>query len=256
MIEGRLRQRKFHFWVVLTQDFHLSSDGSTWDQTTGTNPPGVDWNQYDEELSGQPSLMFLDNPEATTGHDEPTATATTATATHDVEDSGAHPQSMPLPVNGIDSNQMWSSNENSVTFPVMEPTAAPSAPTTTNLDEPESAESTESAESAESAKSQSATDPDFHWNLHAPEFEFRPREVAAAQQAEAAAPVVADCVVPEERKLSATELLVRSSNDAQLAVLLAAANEDPDDEDVVDHMISPRSDVDEHHQHALVNGTV
>lgn len=232
------------FWLF-GQDFHLSSDGSTWDQTVGANPAGVDWNQYDEELSGQPSLMFLDNPEANKGHDEPTATDA-------VDESGTGSQPFAT-VNGIDSNQMWSSNENSVAFPVIESTAATLAATTTNLDEPDLSAGIDTPDATiTEAKSQSTTDPDFHWNLHAPEFEFRPREVL--QQPEAA-PVVVDPAVPEERKLSATELLVRSSNDAELAVLLAAANEDPDDEDVVDHMISPRSDiVDEHHHHALVNG--
>ena len=238
----------------------MSSDGSTWDQTTGTNPAGVDWNQYDEELSGQPSLMFLDNPQAqaAANHAEPAATVVDGVVDGAVDgvvdDPITHSESF-TPLNGIDSNQLWSSNENSVTFSAVEPTAAPSVTTTTNLDEPDLSSGIDTPHaSTTEIKSQSTTDPDFHWNLHAPEFEFRPREVSQLPEP---TPVLADSVVPEERKLSATELLVRSSNDAELAVLLAAANEDPDEEDVLDHMISPRSDaVDDHHQHALINGII
>lgn len=90
----------------------------------------------------------------------------------------------------------------------------------------------------------SEPDPDVHWNLHAPEFEFR----ASAHDNEAdprPLEIPAEMPVPE-RKLSATELLIRSSNDAQLAVLLAAANDDPDEmepheEELDFEPISPRS---------------
>ena len=67
----------------------------------------------------------------------------------------------------------------------------------------------------------------------------------------------ADDGLQVERKLSATELLVRSSNDSELAVLLAAANDDPEElEDGADHLISPRSDAleDQDQQQNLANG--
>jgi len=67
-------------------------------------------------------------------------------------------------------------------------------------------------------------------------------------------------VSSSERKLSATELLIRSSNDSQLAVLLAAANDDPDDEmdePQEELNISPRSDAldDIHNASNAINGT-
>ena len=181
----------------------------------------------------------------------------TDATTTDLDEQVASPvESDPHPVaplNGIDSNEMWSSKENSVTFPA-QVNAADETDFSASLDEPEAAE-----DAQKTLKSQSSTDPDFHWNLHAPEFEFRPREVQSQQPTEtvSASASTVEPIVPEERKLSATELLVRSSNDVELAVLLAAANEDPDEADDADQMISPRSDaIDDHHQHGLANGNL
>jgi hypothetical protein len=163
-----------------------------------------------------------------------------------------------------------------------------------------------------SPKAEEHTQPDFQWNLHAPEFEFRSNAAAPADEYlpqpvphpspanpatndldadqttaenllvndapvlvapspaleskspksfhEEASSALVELVEPSaERKLSATELLVKSSSDAELAVLLAAANDDPDEMDPVeqeeplDEIFSPRSDnLDD--QQALANG--
>lgn len=104
--------------------------------------------------------------------------------------------------------------------------------------------STSGLETAPAPKNEA--DPDVHWNLHAPEFEFRSEQAAEAPL--------------QERKLSATELLIRSSNDAQLAVLLAAANDDPDEmepheEELDFEPVSPRSLDDTQNAGQEANGT-
>lgn len=151
----------------------MSSDGSTWDQSGNVVAAGVDWDQYDEEVSGQASLMFVEKKkEALDGE-------------QDIE-----------LINGSQQNEehnVWESG-NSVAFPKAVDELVPNVP---------------------------QQQPDFQWNLHAPEFQFRPST---------------------DRKLSATELLVKSSSDAELAVLLAAANDDPDGEMDVDDVMSPRYD--------------
>ena len=204
----------------------MSSDGSTWDQTSGIpQPSGVDWNQYDEDLSGQPSLIFVGAP------------------SDSVADSGerlvAEPAQALGALNGLreavmdPDHQMWASDENSVAFPPSNVTPATTISDGTFVDEGIAGDEADFASNGaplvESSQPDIVSttnaapqpgDPDFHWNLHAPEFEFRPKD---------SSPSADDEVVSGERKLSATELLVRSSNDAELAVLLAAANDDPDE---------------------------
>lgn len=96
------------------------------------------------------------------------------------------------------------------------------------------------------------SDADFHWNLHAPQFEFGSKNEAVAADSATGDDDDELLAQQQERKLSATELLVRSSNDAELAVLLAAANDDPDDDMMMDDPVcSPRSDDVPH----IANGT-
>lgn len=201
----------------------MSSDGSTWDQTSGTpQPSGVDWNQYDEDMSGQPSLIFL-------GQSDTAADSAEQHVASAVQEVGAMNG---LPETAMNSDhQMWASEENSVAFP----SAAIPATTAADamlIDEGIAGDEADFASSgallvessppdvvSTTSAAPQPGDPDFHWNLHAPEFEFRAKE---------SSPLAEE--VSGERKLSATvELLVRSSNDAELAVLLAAANDDPDE---------------------------
>lgn len=241
----------------------MSSDGSTWDQTSGnTQPTGVDWNQYDEELSGQPSLIFVGQSDDQTQNEQ---------IISPIEDLGVNEMNSPA-VNEISDHQMWASDENSVSFPP----AQEEEPTTVNapcidgsfVDEGIAGDEADFTCSSSSvvesvvpdcqpdvvaaAIPSTGNDPDFHWNLHAPEFEFQPTTESTSphelQQTEASS----------ERKLSATELLIRSSNDAQLAVLLAAANDDPDEMEPQEELdISPRSDAldDIHNASNAINGT-
>lgn len=133
---------------------------------------------------------------------------------------------------------MWASDENSVSF---EPMMDASADEGIQEDETDFSSTQPDVVAATSVKS---NDADFHWNLHAPQFQFG--EAAAATEENE----------QQERKLSATELLVRSSNDAELAVLLAAANDDPDDDMMMDDPVcSPRSDDVPHNIAAAANGT-
>ncbi|XP_057372257.1 WASH complex subunit 2-like [Daphnia carinata] len=274
-------------------DFHLSSDGSTWDQTPGNSQPaGVDWNQYDEELSGQPSLIFVGQSE------EP---ASTEQVISPIEDLISVSDMNGRAITEAD-RQMWASEENSVSFPpVTDPVAedemaeeeqeedgddvqqdfhremqqAPAAAAVVDgsfVDEGIAGDEADFVVSSSScivdsnvadcqpdileaseARAEAAVipaaenDPDFHWNLHAPEFEFRPSESSPLenqqqQQQQTEVESEAAVVSSSERKLSATELLIRSSNDAQLAVLLAAANDDPDEMEPQELNISPRSD--------------
>ena len=225
----------------------MSSDGSTWDQTSGTpQPSGVDWNQYDEELSGQPSLIFTGQ----TSELDSTGNAVEQPVISQSEDLAGVLNG--LPEAAVDpQNHMWASDENSVTFPpsntsvdgmfVDEGIAGDEADFTSSAP----VESRPDVVTANAAPE--AEDPDFHWNLHAPEFEFRAKEVAPQEEV--------DLISGGERKLSATELLVRSSNDAELAVLLAAANDDPDEMELQDDQgldldpLSPRDA-------PLLNGTL
>ena len=252
----------------MAQDFHLSSDGSTWDQTSGnTQPTGVDWNQYDEELSGQPSLIFVGQSDET---------ASTEQIISPIEDLGVNELNGPAITE--EDRQMWASEENSVTFPpviqqqVQEEAAAAAVVDSSFVDEGiagDEADFTCSSSSVvESAVEDTKpdvvvaaaeNDPDFHWNLHAPEFEFRPTtEVSPSELSLQPSGEVhaAESASSSERKLSATELLIRSSNDAQLAVLLAAANDDPDEMEPQDLNISPRSDAldDIHNASNAING--
>lgn len=266
----------------------MSSDGSTWDQTSGDpQPTGVDWNQYDEELSGQPSLIFV-------GQSDESAPAEQIISP--IEDLNVHETNGPAITEA--DHQMWASEENSVTFPsasvdtqqVAEITSeeavdvgpSPIVADGSFVDEGiagDDADLTCSSSSAvESAVpvvddqpdvvstttgvAASENDPDFHWNLHAPEFEFRPSESSPNEpqdQPELLMQTDGDQVSSldsSERKLSATEMLIRSSNDAQLAVLLAAANDDPDEMEPQELNISPRFDAldDVHNTSNAING--
>ena len=88
----------------------MSSDGSTWDQTSGTvQPAGVDWNQYDEELSGQPSLIFV-------SQSEETSAVQTEQIISPIEDLIAVSDMNGRAITEAD-RQMWASEENSVSFP-------------------------------------------------------------------------------------------------------------------------------------------
>jgi hypothetical protein len=287
----------------------LSSDGSTWDQTSGTaQPAGVDWNQYDEELSGQPSLIFV-------SQSEETSAVSTEQIISPIEDLIAVSDMNGRAITEAD-RQMWASEENSVSFPpVTQPVvvaedeivateeeeeeddddhhqqenqhqAAANFDDGSFVDEGIAGDETDFVVGSSSSMVDSAlvvdcqqqpdiiaasaviapteNDPDFHWNLHAPEFEFRPSEsspLEQQQQQQQQTEMVDESVVSSsERKLSATELLIRSSNDSQLAVLLAAANDDPDDEmdePQEELNISPRSDAldDIHNASNAINGT-
>lgn len=305
------------YLVFVYQDFHLSSDGSTWDQTSGTaQPAGVDWNQYDEELSGQPSLIFVGQSEETE--------ATTEQIISPIEDLIGVCDMNGRAITEAD-RQMWASEENSVSFP---PAVAHSVADDEVVAEEEEDEEEEEDHlqqqqqqqqpaaaifddgsfldegiagdetdfvvnsssvvdsalvvdcqqqqqqqqpdivSASAVIAPAENDPDFHWNLHAPEFEFRPSESSPLehqqqqQQQQTEVEDSSSVVSSSERKLSATELLIRSSNDSQLAVLLAAANDDPEDDDEMDEPqeelnISPRSDAldDIHNASNAINGT-
>ena len=247
----------------MAQDFHLSSDGSTWDQTSGnTQPTGVDWNQYDEELSGQPSLIFVGQSDET---------ASTEQIISPIEDLGVNELNGPAITE--EDRQMWASEENSVTFPPViqqqvQEEAAAAAVVDEGIAGDEADFTCSSSSVVESAVEDTKpdvvvaaaeNDPDFHWNLHAPEFEFRPTtEVSPSELSLQPSGEVhaAESASSSERKLSATELLIRSSNDAQLAVLLAAANDDPDEMEPQDLNISPRSDAldDIHNASNAING--
>jgi len=296
--------------------FHLSSDGSTWDQTSSANPPGVDWNQYDEETSGQPSLICWNAQEATDGAQAGEQVISP------IEDFGNQTNSAHNDVTSVDANQMWASEENSVSFPPFSTAAdgcaaveqqpmADEADFSAQLsntvhgdgfgngqEEMPCLQPAQAAEVGLSPKAEEHTQPDFQWNLHAPEFEFRSNLAAPADEylpqsvphpspantatndldgdqttaenllvndapvlvapssalesespksfEEEASSALVELVEPSgERKLSATELLVKSSSDAELAVLLAAANDDPDEMDPAepeDEIFSPRSD--------------
>lgn len=252
----------------------MSSDGSTWDQTSGnTQPTGVDWNQYDEELSGQPSLIFV-------GQSDETAPAEQIISP--IEDLGVNE------MNGAaiteEDRQMWASEENSVTFPPVHQAATEEVEahavvdgsfvdegiagdeadftcSSTSVIESSVPDSHQPDIVAAASAAAAENDPDFHWNLHAPEFEFRPKEASPSELLLQPSGVEVQASVESaagssERKLSATELLIRSSNDAQLAVLLAAANDDPDEMEPQELNISPRSDAldDIHNASNAING--
>ena len=248
----------------------MSSDGSTWDQTSGTaQPTGVDWNQYDEELSGQPSLIFVSQSEAA---------VLTEQIISPIEDLIDVSDMNGRAITEAD-RQMWASEENSVSFP---PVTDPVADDEMAAEEEEEDDDDHLQEEEDEGIAGDETDfvvgsamqpdigaasavivpaendPDFHWNLHAPEFEFRPTECLPLEQQQQTQ-VDESVVSSTERKLSATELLIRSSNDSQLAVLLAAANDDPDDEmdEPQELNISPRSDAldDIHNASNAINGT-
>lgn len=290
----------------------MSSDGSTWDQTSGTaQPAGVDWNQYDEELSGQPSLIFVGQSEETE--------APTEQIISPIEDLIGVCDMNGRAITEAD-RQMWASEENSVSFPpaVAHPVAEDEVVAEEEEDEEEEEDHLQQQQqqpaaanfddgsfvdegiagdetdfvvnsslvvdsalvvdcqqqqqqqpdivSASAVIAPAENDPDFHWNLHAPEFEFRPSESSPLEHQQQQQTEVEDSsssvVSSSERKLSATELLIRSSNDSQLAVLLAAANDDPEDDDEMDEPqeelnISPRSDAldDIHNASNAINGT-
>lgn len=230
---------------MIPQDFQLSSDGSTWDQTgSAQQPPGVDWGQYDEEMSGQPSLLFVEQQ-------ADVVQAETPAALSDVDDD----------------RRRFSSDDARVAD-----SSAPAAPVDQlaqdgaysdegfGVDEADFTCDASSGYEAAPRPSESEAGPGVHWNLHAPEFQFRTEQSAEPEQSlESPSPVP---VAAPERKLSATEMLIRSSNDAQLAVLLAAANDDPDEAEPHDELldlepISPRSDLLDDTQNAgqEANGT-
>lgn len=260
----------------------MSSDGSTWDQTS-VQPTGVDWNQYDEELSGQPSLIFVGQSE------EPECSEQVISPIEDlitVSDMNGRA------ITEAD-RQMWASEENSVTFPPVtdqvdevveeeDDDEQPAAAVVAIFDDSSFVDEGIVGDEADFVVSSSCivessvadcqpdileaistaavipaaeNDPDFHWNLHAPEFEFRPSESSPLESEERQTEV--QSVSSTERKLSATELLIRSSNDAQLAVLLAAANDDPDEMEPQELNISPRFDAldDIHNASNAINGT-
>ena len=156
---------------------------------------------------------------------------------------------------------MWASDENSVSFEPMATTTAAvvdeglmmdaSADEGIQEDQTDFSSQQQPDVVAVSATPKSS-DADFHWNLHAPQFEFGSKNEAVAADTATGDDDDELLAQQQERKLSATELLVRSSNDAELAVLLAAANDDPDDDMMMDDPVcSPRSDDVPH----IANGT-
>lgn len=245
-------------FYVAGQDFHLSSDGSTWDQTAGTpQQSGVDWNQYDDEMSGQPSLIFVDR--SSEPADETAAQPVVANGLHEIA-------SDPL-------QQTWTTEEVPATADISTTINAASSGEGMIPDESIAEDETDLTSGApienQPAGSQpdvvtaggipKADDPDFHWNLHAPEFEFRSKEQTHQEEQQQQQQQPASST-SEDRKLSATELLVRSSNDAELAVLLAAANDDPDetesqedDPELELDPVSPRETLPLNGTHAVVS---
>ena len=296
----------------------MSSDGSTWDQTSNTNAPGVDWNQFDDENNGQPSLVCWDGSQVASSVSEDEQIISpiedlTERPSRAVDHADAHCRDYEA---GVDPNQMWASEENSVKFPpfstaaddqqgaeqsirdVADSSSSTLLETTSDHGQPDECgdqqletlglSSGQMAEVGLSATADQdyATQPDFQWNLHAPEFEFgssQPARTEENQLPSAAQPPPTntttddlmadqttvqelldfDCLssapIPPEgvkisqtesgsalvelveaeepsgpRKLSATELLVKSASDAELAVILAAVNDEPDEIDPTD----------------------